>query len=93
MARRQTRKLVLGFAREGGGPGELQVNSEQVGLESLAEAGEHLRHPDMSRELIPALQCQNREELGLGRTMLPVFSEGGTSRLAKVVEQSALAGV
>jgi len=47
----------------------VQVNSEQVGFESLAEAGERLCHPDISRELIPPLQCKNREESGLGRAM------------------------
>jgi len=31
----------------------VQVNSEQVGLESLVEAGEWLGRPDVSRELIP----------------------------------------
>jgi len=40
-----------------------------VGLESLAEAGEGLCHPDVSQELIPPLRCQKREELGLGRVM------------------------
>jgi len=35
------------------------VNSEQVGLgESLAEAGERLCRPDVSRELIPPLRSQ-----------------------------------
>jgi len=59
------------MAREGGGwLCRVQVNSEQVGLESLAEAGERLCCPDVSRELIPPLRCQNREELGLGRVML-----------------------
>jgi len=53
--------------------GGVQVNSEQVGLESLVEAGEQLCHPDMSRELIPPLRCQNREELGLGRAMFGCF--------------------
>jgi len=43
--------------------------SEQVGLEFLAEAGERLGRPDMSRELIPPLRSQNSEELGLGRAM------------------------
>jgi len=32
-----------------GGLCRVQVNSEQVGLESLAEAGERLGRPDMSR--------------------------------------------
>jgi len=66
----QTRRLVLGLSEEEGGGGGLcrvQVNSEQVGLESLAEAGERLGRPDMSRELIPPLRSQNREELGLFR--------------------------
>jgi len=45
------------------------VTSEQVGLGSLAEAGERLGQPDMGRELIPPLRSQNREELGLGRAM------------------------
>ena len=31
----------------------VQVNSEQVSLESLAEAGERLCSPDIGRELIP----------------------------------------
>jgi len=39
------------------------VNSEQVGLESLAEAGERLGHPDMSRELIPPLRRQTLKGL------------------------------
>jgi len=47
----------------------VQVNSERVGLQSLAEAGERLCRPDISRELIPPLRCQNKEELGLGRAM------------------------
>jgi len=47
--------------------------SEQVGLESLSEAGERLCHPDISWELIPPLLCQNREELGLGRAMFACF--------------------
>jgi len=64
------------------------VNSEQVGLESLAGAGAQLSRPDMSRELIPPLRSQNREELGLGC----FFSEGGTSRLVEVAERSAQAG-
>jgi len=52
----------------------VQVNSEQVGLESLAEeAGERLGRPDVSRELIPPLWCQNREELGLGRVTFCLF--------------------
>jgi len=33
-----------------------------VGLESLAEAGERLGRPDMSRELIPPLRSQSRED-------------------------------
>jgi len=45
------------------------VNSEQVGLESLAEAGERFCCPDFNQELIPPLRCQNREELGIGRAM------------------------
>jgi len=57
------------------------VNSEQVGLESLVEAGERLGCPDVSGELIPPLWCQNREELGLGlaERCFPVLSEGDTS--------------
>jgi len=51
----------------------VQVNSEQVSLESLAEAGERLGRPDMSRELIALLRSQNREELGLGRAMFGCF--------------------
>jgi len=72
----QTCRLVLGLSEEGGGSGGLstvQVNSEQVGLESPAEAGEGLGRPDMSRELIPPLRSQNREELGLGRAMFGYF--------------------
>jgi len=42
-------------------------------LQSLAEAGERLGRPDMSRELIPPLRSQNREELGLGRAMFGCF--------------------
>jgi len=36
-----------------GGLCRVQVNCEQVGLESLAEAAERLCRPDFSRELIP----------------------------------------
>jgi len=54
------------------------VNSEQVGLESLAEAGERLCRPDISQELIPPLRSQNREELA--ERCLPVLSEAGTGR-------------
>jgi len=69
------------------------VNSEKVGLESLAEAGERLCLPDVNWDLIPPLRCQNREELGLGRVRcLPFLCEGGTSRPAEVVERSARAG-
>jgi len=68
------------------------VNSEQVGLESLAEVGERLGRPDMSQELIPPLRSQSREELGLRRAMFGCFSEGGTSRLAEVAERSARVG-
>jgi len=56
-----------------GGLCSIQVNSEQVGLESLAEAGERLGRPDVSRELIPPLRCQNREELGLGQSDVCLF--------------------
>jgi len=38
-----------------------QVNSEQVSLESLAEAGERLCRPDISRELVPPLLAKTRE--------------------------------
>ena len=31
----------------------VQVNSEQVSLESLEEAGERLCSPDIGRELVP----------------------------------------
>jgi len=55
--------------KAGGGLCRVQVNSEQVGLESLAEAVEQFCRPDVSRELIPPLRCQNREELGLGIVM------------------------
>ena len=41
----------------------VQVNSEQVGLEALAEAGERLCSPHIGRELVPPLRRQNREEL------------------------------
>jgi len=61
----RTRRLVLGLS-EGGGFCRVQVNSEQVGLESLVEAGERLGRPDMSPELVPPLRSQSREELGLG---------------------------
>ena len=39
------------------------MNSEQVSLESLPEAGKQLSSPDIGRELVPSLRCQNREEL------------------------------
>jgi len=52
-----------------GGRSRVQVNSEQVGLESLLEAGERLCRPDVSRELIPPLRCRNSEVLELGRAM------------------------
>jgi len=71
----QKQKLVLRIHRGGRGGWlcRVQVNSEQVGLESLAEAGERLGRPDMSRELIPPLWSQNCEELGLGRAMFGCF--------------------
>jgi len=51
---------------------DAQTRTLVLGLgESLAEAGERLCRPDASRELIPPLRCQNREELGLGRAMVP----------------------
>jgi len=53
----------------GGGLCRVQVNSEQVGLESLVEASERLCHPDVSQELIPPLRSQNREEFRLGRAL------------------------
>jgi len=91
---RRTNTQVSARVRRGKGRGlcRVQVNSEQVALDSLAEAGERLCRPDVSRELIPPLWCQNREELGLGRAMFACFCEGGASRLAEVFERSARAG-
>jgi len=44
-------RVRRGKAGAGGGLCRVQVNSEQVGLESLAEAGERLRHQPGAREL------------------------------------------
>ena len=41
----------------------VQMNSDQVSLESPAGAVERLCGPDMFRELVPPLRCQNTEEL------------------------------
>ena len=53
-------KLLLLFFISGRGRGSrgrilsgVQVNSEQVGLESLAEAGDRLCGPHVSREVVP----------------------------------------
>ena len=39
------------------------MNSEQVGLEYLAEAGERLCGPDIGRELVPPLDSRLNKEL------------------------------
>jgi len=67
------------------GPGE----SEQVGLESLAEAGERLL--TSARSLFHHFGART-EKIQFGRAMF-VLSEGGTNRLAEVVAQIAPAGV
>jgi len=54
------------------------VNSEQVILESLAEAGRSFHHRG----------ARTDGSWDLAERCLPVFSEGGTSRLAQVVERS-----
>ena len=68
------------------------MNSEQVGLESLAEAGERLCRPDVSRELVPPPRCRTEKSWVLAERCLPVLSEGDTSHPAKVVERSARTG-
>jgi len=75
-----------------GGRG-VQVNSEQVGLESFTEAGERLCRPDVSWELIHHCGARIEKSWALAERCLPVLSEGGTSHLAEVVEWSARAGV
>ena len=39
------------------------VNSERVSLETFVEAFEQLGGPDIGREFVSHLRCQNREEL------------------------------
>ena len=66
----------LGKRGEGVKGGKLrmvQVNSEQVSLLSVVEAGERFCCPDISQELIPPLQCQCREELRHGRVMFASY--------------------
>ena len=37
------------------------MNSEQASLESFTEAGERLCGSEIGKELVPPLQCPNRE--------------------------------
>jgi len=66
-------------------------NSEQVGLESLAEAGDSAVLTSAGSSFH---HCGARTEKSWDSAegCLAVFSEGGTSRLAGVVERSAQAG-
>ena len=49
---------------EGGGRlGRVEVDSEQVSLESFSEDSERLSGPESGRELVPPLRSQNREKL------------------------------
>jgi len=66
------------------------VNYEQVSLESLAEAGVRLGHPDGSS--FPHCGDITVKSWDLEEQCLSVLSEGGTSRLAEVVERIARAG-
>jgi len=52
------------------------VNSEQVHLESLAETGERLCRPDVSRELHSTTTVPEQRRVGTWQS-LPVLSEGG----------------
>ena len=64
----------------------MQVNSQKVSLESLAvsDCG-----PEIGRELVPSLQCQNKEELSLLCNLCLLLTIG---RPAVVVERSTRAG-
>ena len=64
-----------------------------MSLESHAEAGERLCSPDIGRELVPLLRCQNKKSCHFVVRPLLALSDGGTSRPAEVVERSTQAGV
>ena len=53
---------------------------------------EWFRCPDISRELVPPLRCQNKKSRDFAEWALFAPSGGGTSRPADVVEGSARAG-
>jgi len=79
--------LGLGERRGWEGLCRVQVYSEQVGLESFWEAVERLCHPDVSRELIPPLRCQNR--VGTWRSDVCLF----LVKVVPVVQPKLLSGV
>ena len=54
---RSSADLILGVM-----PCRVEVKSEQMSLESFTEDGEWLCCPDIGREFLPPLRCQNRGE-------------------------------
>ena len=54
---------VYNGGQKGEGGYAVEVDSEQVSLESFSEDSERLCGPESGRELVPPLRCQNREKL------------------------------
>ena len=70
------------------------MSSEQVSLDSFAEASERLCSPDIDRELVPPLRFFKTEKSSDFDDQPKIaLSYGGTRHPAEVVEQSARAGV
>jgi len=61
------------------------VNSEQVGLESLAEAGERLCRPTSAGSSFHHCGGRTEKSWDLQSECLPFLSKVGTSRLAEVL--------
>ena len=70
----------------------VEVKTEQMSLESIAEDAEWFRCPDIYRELVDHWGAKTEKSHNFAERALFALSEGGTSRPADVEEWSALTG-